>query len=110
VGQAVVLIGARPALAYHYLGMANNNLIYPAIAVNGDGQGVMAFTVVGADYFPSAGYVELDAGIGSSDICSLAGHRGRCVGSGRDRRLYTIGRVGDQTIGRSGRYRIDTIC
>jgi len=52
----------------HYLGMADNNLIYPAIGVNSKGQGVMAFTVVGADFFPSAGYVELDADIGSSDI------------------------------------------
>jgi hypothetical protein len=39
-----------------YFGLAENNLTYPAIGVNSDGKGVMAFTVVGEDHFPSAGY------------------------------------------------------
>ena len=52
----------------HYLGLANNNIIYPAIGVNSDGQALMAFTVVGADYFPSAGYVHLGSDVSSSDI------------------------------------------
>lgn len=34
-----------------------NNVIYPALAVRADGDGVMAFTLVGPDYFPSAAYV-----------------------------------------------------
>ena len=45
-----------------------NNVNYPAIAVNGSGRGVMAFTLVGNDYFPSAGYTSLDAKIGAGDI------------------------------------------
>ena len=52
----------------HYLGLAGNNLIYPAIGVKRNSQAVMAFTIVGRDYFPSAGYVELDANTGASDI------------------------------------------
>lgn len=51
-----------------YLGLANNNLTYPAIGVTASGRGVIAFTVVGADYYPSAGYAGLDALAGASDI------------------------------------------
>jgi hypothetical protein len=51
-----------------YLGLANNNLTYPAIGVTSSGKGVMAFTVVGADYYPSAGYAGIDALVGTGDI------------------------------------------
>ncbi|MEX0630478.1 MAG: hypothetical protein WEE67_00915 [Chloroflexota bacterium] len=34
-----------------------NNVIYPALGVRPDGKGVMAFTLVGPDHFPSAAYV-----------------------------------------------------
>lgn len=44
-----------------YLALANNNLTMPAIAINPDGEGAIAFTVVGEDYYPSAGYVTIDA-------------------------------------------------
>lgn len=44
-----------------YLALANNNLLYPAVAVARNGRGVMAFTVMGEDYYPSAGYVRLGA-------------------------------------------------
>jgi hypothetical protein len=43
-----------------YLGNAGNNLTYPAFAVRPDGKGVMAFTVMGNDHFPSAGYAVFD--------------------------------------------------
>ena len=43
-----------------YVALSGNNLTYPAVAVRPGGSGVMAFTVVGADHFPSAGYVTLD--------------------------------------------------
>ena len=39
-----------------YLALANNNLTYPAIAMGANGKGAIAFTVVGEDYYPSAGY------------------------------------------------------
>ena len=45
-----------------YLGLPDSNLTYPAIGVTKAGRGVMAFTVVGGDRFPSAGYALIDAG------------------------------------------------
>lgn len=43
-----------------YVAVAGNNVTYPAIAVLSNGKGVMAFTLVGQDYYPSAGYVSID--------------------------------------------------
>src|SRR5581483_11661197 len=51
-----------------YLALAGNNLTYPAVAVTGSGRGVIAFTVVGNDYYPSAGYAGLDAKAGAGEI------------------------------------------
>jgi len=44
-----------------YLALAKNNLTYPAIAMGANGKGVIAFTVLGEDYYPSAGYVTINA-------------------------------------------------
>ena len=44
-----------------YLALANNNLTMPAIAIGASGKGALAFTVVGEDYHPSAGYATIDA-------------------------------------------------
>ena len=43
-----------------YLALANNNLTYPAIAVGTNGKGAIAFSVMGEDYYPSAGYATID--------------------------------------------------
>jgi hypothetical protein len=51
-----------------YAGIPGNNLTYPAIAVTQSGRGVMAFTVLGNDHYPSAGYAGIDAKIGVGDI------------------------------------------
>jgi hypothetical protein len=51
-----------------YIGLAGNNLTYGAVGVTKSGRGVVAFTLVGPDYFPSAGYTSLDAKIGAGDI------------------------------------------
>jgi hypothetical protein len=51
-----------------YAGVVGNNLTYPAIAVTQSGRGVMAFTVVGDDHYPSAGYAGIDAKIGVGEI------------------------------------------
>jgi hypothetical protein len=48
--------------------VADNNVTYPAIAVNESGRGVMAFTLVGADHYPSAAYTSMDAKIGAGEI------------------------------------------
>jgi hypothetical protein len=44
-----------------YLALANNNLSYPALAMGTNGKGAIAMTVVGEDYYPSAGYAVIDA-------------------------------------------------
>jgi hypothetical protein len=40
-----------------YLMLTNSNVLRPAVAVTAQGQGAIAFTLVGPDYFPSAAYV-----------------------------------------------------
>ena len=50
------------------LGLAGNNLIYPAIGVNADGKGVMAFTLVGDGYFPSSAFAAFDGRTGAGAI------------------------------------------
>ena len=51
-----------------YLALANNNLTYPAIAIGASGRGAIAFTVVGGDHHPSAGYAPIDASGNVGDI------------------------------------------
>ncbi len=51
-----------------YAGTVGNNLTYPALAVTQSGRGVMAFTVLGNDHYPSAGYAGVDDKIGVGDI------------------------------------------
>ena len=55
-----------------YLALANNNLSYPAIALGANGKGAIAFTVVGEDHYPSAGYVTIDANGSVSPIHIVA--------------------------------------
>jgi hypothetical protein len=53
-----------------YLGLAHANLTYPAIGVTAGGKGVMAFTLVGPDDFPSAAYASIGAedGVGAVHV------------------------------------------
>jgi hypothetical protein len=53
-----------------YVAVAGNNVNYPAVAVlkGGSGKGVMAFTLVGGDHFPSAAYVTLRDGRVTGDV------------------------------------------
>ena len=52
-----------PALVNQgYLAVSQNNVDYPAIAVTPQGKGVMAFTLVGRDFYPSAAFASIDAG------------------------------------------------
>ena len=50
------------------LGLAGNNLIYPAIGINAAGKGVMAVTLVGDNYYPSAAYSAFDGRAGAGAI------------------------------------------
>lgn len=56
-----------------YISVANNNVLYPAIAVNRQGKGVVTFTVSGPDFFPSAAYARIkeDSGIGKVHIIAV---------------------------------------
>ena len=55
-----------------YLALANNNLTYPAIAMGTNGKGAIAFTVLGADYYPSAGYalINVDGSVGPIHVAA----------------------------------------
>ncbi|MEV6848748.1 hypothetical protein [Actinoplanes sp. NPDC051411] len=50
------------------LGLAGNNLTYPAIGVNAAGDGVMAFTLTGNNFYPSAAYAAFDGRAGAGAI------------------------------------------
>lgn len=50
------------------LALPDANLTYGAAAVTQSGRGVIAFTVVGPNDYPSAGYASLDAKIGAGDV------------------------------------------
>jgi hypothetical protein len=51
-----------------YLAVSGNNLTYPALAVLPSGNGAMAFTLVGEDYYPSAAYTLFDATKGPGNV------------------------------------------
>jgi len=54
-----------------YLALGNDNVIYPAIGVTSGGTGIMAFTVVGSDFYPSAGYATVtNSGIGDIHVAA----------------------------------------
>jgi len=52
--------------------VAGNNLTYPAITATENGRGVIAFTVLGDDHYPSAGYATVDAKNGEGAIHVVA--------------------------------------
>lgn len=62
--------GSRKATVVNqgYLGIAGGNLTYPALAVNENGVGAMAFTLVGTKNFPSAAYATFDLKSGLSSV------------------------------------------
>lgn len=53
------VLGAS-VLRQDYLLVPNNHLLFPAVAVNAQGRGAIAGTVVGPNWFPSAAYIPLD--------------------------------------------------
>jgi hypothetical protein len=56
-------------------GMANTDLIYPAIGVTASGQGVIALTLSGNNNYPSAAYASVDAQAGVGDVHVVAAGR-----------------------------------
>jgi hypothetical protein len=55
-----------------YLAVANNDVSFPSLAVDPEGRGAMAFSISGADFFPSAAYVRFDAARGPGDDVRIA--------------------------------------
>jgi hypothetical protein len=51
-----------------YVAVNQNNVMYPSIGVNAAGKGVMTFTLVGPDFYPSAAYSQIDAVNGAGDV------------------------------------------
>ena len=60
--------GGSKVVKQGYVGMANNHLTRPGLGVTSSGRGVIGFTLVGDDFYPSAGYVSVDALVGAGDI------------------------------------------
>jgi hypothetical protein len=63
-----------------YVALENNSLTRPAVVVNESGRGVIGFTVVGDDYYPSAGAGDIHiaaAGLGPQDGFTEYGGRAR---------------------------------
>ncbi len=53
------------------LGVAGNDIIYPAVGVTTKGRGVIAMTLAGPSYYPSAAYAPIDArGVGQVRVAA----------------------------------------
>src|SRR5258708_30284754 len=59
-----------------YAGISGNNLTYPAIALTQSTRGVVAFTVLANDHYPSASYAGIDAKIVIGGIPNAGGGAG----------------------------------
>jgi hypothetical protein len=59
-----------------YVTVAGNSTLFPSIGVNANGNGAIAFSVVGPDYFPSAAYVKInsDGELNGSIVIAGAGN------------------------------------
>jgi hypothetical protein len=52
-----------------YISVDRNHVLFPAVAVNADGEGAIAYTLVGPDYYPSAAFSRIDEdGVGPVEV------------------------------------------
>ena len=59
-------------LSQGYLAVADADLFYPAIAVRPNGEGAIAFTLSGGEYYPSAAFATVDRnGVGNVQIVAV---------------------------------------
>ena len=49
-----------------YVAVRGESVIFPSVAVNDDGEGLIAFTLTGPDYFPSAAFLKIGDDDGSA--------------------------------------------
>jgi hypothetical protein len=68
IAYFVINPNSAKVVSQGYVGLANNHLTYPAVGVSPGGRGVIAFTVLGADHYPSAGYASLDSLVGAGEV------------------------------------------
>jgi hypothetical protein len=54
--------------AQGYVAVQNDNVVFPSVAANADGNVLVAFTLIGLDYYPSAAYAWLDPENGTGDV------------------------------------------
>jgi hypothetical protein len=67
------VLSATPPDKQGYLAATNNHILRPAVAVNPQGRGVIAFTLVGPDYYPSAAFVSIDITSAPPSAIQIAG-------------------------------------
>ena len=60
-------VGGRVA-SQGYVGLANNDVLYPSIALTDDGIGAIGFSITGPDFWPSAAFARFDAKRGAGDV------------------------------------------
>jgi hypothetical protein len=51
-----------------YVSVAGNSVMFPAVAANKDGEGIIAFSLAGPGVYPSAAYVTLDPDNGTGPV------------------------------------------
>lgn len=68
INYFVINPDSRGIFANGTLALPDANLTYGAAGVTQSGRGVIAFTVVGPNDYPSAGYASLDAKVGAGDV------------------------------------------
>jgi hypothetical protein len=84
---------AAPVFRQGYLAATNNHLLRPSIAVNAQGRGAIAFSLVGPDYFPSAAIVPIDGSATPSAVQVVA--LGTAPEDGFTGYRYGVARWGD---------------
>ncbi|HTD44288.1 MAG TPA: hypothetical protein VK687_08915 [Bryobacteraceae bacterium] len=81
-----------------YVSVNQENLLFPSIGVNAAGKGVVTFTLVGPDSFPSIAYAPIDAVNGAGDVRLAA------AGAGPDDGFSGYHAYGGARTGRWGDY------
>jgi hypothetical protein len=81
-----------------YVAVNQENLLFPSIGVTSDGKGVITFSLVGPDFFPSTAYAAIDATHGVGDIHIAGAGQGPEDGfTGYDQFGGDVSRWGDYT-------------
>lgn len=67
------VLGATLPSKQGYLTATNNHILRPAVAVDPQGRGAIAFTLVGPDYYPSAAFVSIDTTAAAPSAIQVVG-------------------------------------